>query len=68
MFKIIILAIFAVGIKISLIMKKSLSLILLAMCLGLGGSAQISQEQLRTGSDEQLLREWTRELSHDDFG
>ena len=49
-------------------MKKSLSLILLAMCLGLGGSAQISQEQLRTGSDEQLLREWTRELSHDDFG
>ena len=37
------------------------------MCLGLGGSAQISQEQLRTGSDEQLLREWTRVLSHDEF-
>ena len=49
-------------------MKKSLSLLLLAMCLGLGGSAQISQEQLRTGSDEQLLREWTRVLSHDEFG
>ena len=31
-------------------------------------SAQITQEQLRTASDEQLLREWTRVLSHDEFG
>ena len=32
------------------------------------GIAQIAQEQLKTGSDEQLLREWTRVLSHDEFG
>ena len=32
-------------------------------------SAQImTQEQLQTGSDEQLLREWTRVLAHDEFG
>ena len=31
-------------------------------------SAQITQEQLQTASDEQLLRQWTRELSHDEFG
>ena len=31
-------------------------------------SAQITQEQLRTGSDEQLLREWTKVLASDEFG
>lgn len=31
-------------------------------------SAQIAREQLQTGSDEQLLREWTRVLSDDEFG
>ena len=31
-------------------------------------SAQITQEQMQTGSDEQLLREWTRVLAHDEFG
>ena len=31
-------------------------------------NAQITQEQLQNGSDEQLLREWTKVLSHDDFG
>lgn len=31
-------------------------------------SAQIAQEQLRTASDEQLLREWTRVLALDEFG
>lgn len=30
--------------------------------------AQITHDQLRSGSDEQLLREWIMELSHDDFG
>ena len=30
--------------------------------------AQIMQEQLLTASDEQLLREWTRVLAHDEFG
>ncbi len=30
--------------------------------------AQITQERLRADSDEQLLREWTRVLSHDEFG
>ena len=30
--------------------------------------AQIAQEQLRTASDEQLLREWTRVLALDEFG
>ncbi len=30
--------------------------------------AQITQEQLRTGSDEQLLREWTKVLASDEFG
>jgi Zn-dependent M28 family amino/carboxypeptidase len=31
-------------------------------------SAQITQEQLQTGSDEQLLREWTKVLASDEFG
>ncbi|MBR2146516.1 MAG: hypothetical protein IJ925_03645, partial [Muribaculaceae bacterium] len=31
-------------------------------------SAQISNEKLQTGSDEQLLREWIKVLSHDEFG
>lgn len=31
-------------------------------------SAQISREQLKAGSDEQLLREWTRVFSLDEFG
>ena len=31
-------------------------------------SAQITQKQLQTESDEQLLREWTKVLSHDEFG
>ena len=31
-------------------------------------SAQITREQLRTGSDEQLLREWTKVLASDEFG
>ena len=30
--------------------------------------AQITPERLRANSDEQLLREWTRVLSHDEFG
>ena len=30
--------------------------------------AQITQEQMRTGSDEQLLREWTKVISGDEFG
>ena len=30
--------------------------------------AQITLEQLRTGSDEQLLREWTKVLASDEFG
>ena len=30
--------------------------------------AQITQEQLRNGSDEQLLREWTKVLAGDEFG
>ncbi|MBQ3364998.1 MAG: hypothetical protein IJG42_13825 [Muribaculaceae bacterium] len=30
--------------------------------------AQITQDQLRTGSDEQLLREWTKVLASDEFG
>ena len=30
--------------------------------------AQITPERLRADSDEQLLREWTRVLSHDEFG
>ena len=31
-------------------------------------SAQITKEQLQTGSDEQLLREWTKVLASDEFG
>ena len=30
--------------------------------------AQITQSQLRTGSDEQLLREWVKVLASDEFG
>ena len=30
--------------------------------------AQITQEQLRTGSDEQLMREWAKTLSLDEYG
>ena len=30
--------------------------------------AQITQSQLRTGSDEQLLREWVKGLASDEFG
>ena len=30
--------------------------------------AQIQQSQLKTGSDEQLLREWVKVLASDEFG
>ena len=39
------------------------------MCVVLGASAQIiTQEKLQTSGDEQLLRQWIRVLSHDEFG
>lgn len=48
---------------------KELVMIIVFVAMGLAiASAQITQEQLQNGSDEQLLREWTRVLSHDEFG
>lgn len=48
---------------------KALIMIVAFVTIGVAnGIAQIAQEQLKTGSDEQLLREWTRVLSHDEFG
>ena len=48
---------------------KTLIMLIALVAIGVTtGSAQIALEQLQTGSDEQLLREWTRALSHDEFG
>ncbi len=48
---------------------KVLVTVIAFVAMGLAtASAQITQEQLRTGSDEQLLREWTKVLASDEFG
>ena len=48
---------------------KALVTVIAFVAMGLAtASAQITQEQLQTGSDEQLLREWTRVLADDEFG
>lgn len=48
---------------------KTLIMVIAFVAIGVTtGSAQIALEQLQTGSDEQLLREWIRALSHDEFG
>ena len=48
---------------------KVLVTVIAFVAMGLAtASAQITQEQLRTGSDEQLLREWTKEIAGDEFG
>ena len=48
---------------------KVLVTVIAFVAMGLAtASAQITQEQLRTGSDEQLLREWTKVISGDEFG
>jgi hypothetical protein len=48
---------------------KKLVTVIAFVAMGLASvSAQITQEQLRTGSDEQLLREWTKVLASDEFG
>ena len=48
---------------------KKLVTVIALVAMGLTtASAQITQEQLQTGSDEQLLREWTKVLSCDEFG
>jgi hypothetical protein len=48
--------------------KKLMALIAFVTMVLATASAQITHEQLQTGSDEQLLREWTKVLSHDEFG
>ncbi len=48
---------------------KVLATVIAFVAMGLAtANAQITQEQLRTGSDEQLLREWTKVISGDEFG
>ena len=48
---------------------KTLIMVIAFVAIGVTtGSAQIALEQLQTGSDEHLLREWIRALSHDEFG
>ena len=48
---------------------KVLVTVIAFVAMGLAtASAQITQEQLRAGSDEQLLREWTKVLASDEFG
>ncbi len=48
--------------------KKLVALIAVATMWLATATAQITQEQLKTGSDEELLRQWTKVLSHDEFG
>ena len=48
--------------------KKLVALIAVATMWLATATAQITQEQLKTGSDEVLLRQWTKVLSHDEFG
>ena len=47
---------------------KLMALIAVATMWLATATAQITQEQLKTGSDEELLRQWTKVLSHDEFG
>ena len=48
---------------------KVLVTVIAFVAMGLAtASAQITQEQLRNGSDEQLLRGWTKVLASDEFG
>ena len=58
--------------KMSMLMRmnaKELMALIAFIAMGLvTASAQITQERLQTGSDEQLLREWIKTLSHDEFG
>ncbi len=47
---------------------KDLVTMIAFVAMGLAtASAQITQEQLQTGGDEQLLREWTKVLSLDEL-
>ena len=48
--------------------KKLVALIAVATMWLATATAQITQEQLKTGNDEELLRQWTKVLSHDEFG
>ena len=54
-------------VKYSIMKRMIVAMAVVGMSL-IAVHAQIQQSQLKTGSDEQLLREWTKVLASDEFG